>query len=350
MSSVINETNAQSISLGRKLATVTGVIIHAGQNEDGEDIIYQAGDDSGYVLETENQFGSQQMASMILFALKLRGYQYQPFNAGAVLLDPSVEIGDPVSVSDNNSVVQRIQTNFSRLMASDVASPHDEEINHEYAYEPRTERNFKRQIGDVRATLSIQANEIAARVTQTGGNNSSFGWSLLATEFGLYSGNRKVFYVNSSGAHVEGEITATSGVIGGAVIRDGVLQINSANIGEINASKITAGYLNVDRIEGNSLPGNKLVDTSIPSGKYGIGSVYGGVNGSGVATGALAPSTVAYGNAAFTSTLDQVGINTSNIAALQRGYFGALACTSLVIGDWQIVITSGGSVYAVSAN
>lgn len=156
--------------------------------------------------------------------------------------------------------------------------------------------------------------------------------------------------MNSSGAHVEGEITATSGTIGGASIVNGVLQIDSANIGNINASKITAGYLSVDRLQTNSVPGSKIVNTSIPSTKYGIGSVTGGVNGSGSAVGAIAPSTVAYGNAVFTSTLDQVGINTSNIAALQRGYFGALACTSLVIGDWQIVITSGGAVYAVSVN
>lgn len=326
MSNVISRSNAESISIGRNLGAVTGVRLFVGQDDEGNDIVYEAGNTSGCVIDVSNPMGSQVMANMILSQLALRGFQYQAFEASA-LIDPASEIGDPVTVDGNNSIIHSLSTDHSALMLFDASAPFEEEVNHEYKFEPKQEREYQRQFRGVRSTLSIQATEIAARVTQTGGNNSSFGWSLLATEFGLYSGNRKVFWVNSSGAHVEGEITATSGVIGGAVIRDGVLQINSANIGEINASKITAGYLNVDRIEGNSLPGNKIVDTSIPYTKYGLGSVYGGVNGSGVATGAIAPSTVAYGNAVFTGTLDQVGVNKSNIEAM-NGYFTGSATFS----------------------
>lgn len=62
--------------------------------------------------------------------------------------------------------------------------------------------------------ITANATAISARVTQTGGNRSSFGWELLATGFKLSSGGTDVFVVNSSGATVKGTITATSGYIG----------------------------------------------------------------------------------------------------------------------------------------
>lgn len=304
MPNVISRSNAESISIGRNLGAVTGVRLFVGQDDEGNDIVYEAGNTSGCVIDVSNPMGSQVMANMILSQLALRGFQYQAFEASA-LIDPASEIGDPVTVDGNNSIIHSLSTDHSALMLFDASAPFEEEVNHEYKFEPKQEREYQRQFRGVRSTLSIQATEIAARVTQTGGNNSSFGWSLLATEFGLYSGNRKVFWVNSSGAHVEGEITATSGVIGGAVIRDGVLQINSANIGEINASKITAGYLSVDRLETNSVPGSKIVNTSIPSTKYESGSVINSVLGSGAVTdGKIYANTITTGSLAS-------GINTS---------------------------------------
>ena len=47
---------------------------------------------------------------------------------------------------------------------ADISAPHDEEINHEYQFENPTERKFKREMGDVRASLIIQSNMIQAEV------------------------------------------------------------------------------------------------------------------------------------------------------------------------------------------
>ena len=126
-----------------------------------------------------------------------------------------------------------------------------------------------------------------------------------------------------------GNLMATSGTFTGSV-RAGSIQYGGSN-GTFNAAGLSDG--------------------SIGSSKYGGGSVGGGaIAGGAVTNSKIGNSAVSYGKVDFKGTLDQVDINTSNIAALQRGYFGALACTSLVIDDWQIVIESGGRVYAVSAN
>lgn len=238
-----------------------------------------AGDDFGRTLEFDNPFGTQEMAAQILE--KLRGFQYQPWNASGALLDPAAEIGDGISVKDVYGGMYTRTRTFSKLMKADISAPFDEEIDHEYKFETPTERKFKREVGDVRASLmiqsdritaevaqreadsaefrsqlSIQATQIAAKVSQTGGNQASFGWSLLATEFGLYSGNTKVFWVNNTGAHVKGEITATTGKIGGFTIGASAIYNNISTFG---GTQSTGVYLGTNGIQ---LGQNFRVNTS----------------------------------------------------------------------------------------
>ena len=244
-----------------------------------EETQVSAGNDFGRTLEFDNPFGTQAMANQIL--AKLRGFQYQPYSSSGALLDPAAEIGDAVSIKNvYGGLYTRVRT-FSRLMKADISAPYDEEINHEYKFESPEQRKFKREMGDVRATLSIesdritaevaqrqadsaefrsqlsvQATQIAARVTQTGGSQSSFGWSLLSNEFGLYAGNTKVFWVNSTGAHVKGEITATSGKIGNFNIGSTAIW---NNISQYGGTQTTGVYLGTDGIQ---LGQNFRVNTS----------------------------------------------------------------------------------------
>lgn len=57
--------------------------------------------------------------------------------------------------------------------------------------------------------------------------------------------------INARGVNLTGQITATSGTIGGASITNGTLIIGNANINDINASKINAGDIAAARIETN---------------------------------------------------------------------------------------------------
>ncbi len=253
-----------SIDVAPEFAAYSKVVIHL----DDETAI-EVGDDTGRTLEVTNPFGTQEMAQQMLASL--RGYQYQPLYATSALLDPAAEIGDGVSIKGiYGGIYQRMRT-FNQLMAADIAAPHDEEINHEYKYVSPQERKYRREMGSVRASLlvqadritaevtqreadsaefrsqlQIQATQIAARVTQTGGNQASFGWSLLADEFGLYSGNTKVFWVNASGAHVKGEISATTGKIGGFTIGSSAIYNNISTFG---GTQSTGVYLGTNGIQ-----------------------------------------------------------------------------------------------------
>lgn len=255
---------AESLDISPQFDSYSKVIINVDENTQ-----ITAGNDYGRTIEIDCPYGTQEMANQIL--AKLRGFQYQPATATGALLDPAAEMGDGISARDVYFGLYSRERDFSKLMAADIGAPYDEEINHEYKFETPQQRKYKREMGDVRATLSIesdritaevaqrqadsaefrsqlsvQATQIAARVTQTGGSQSSFGWSLLSNEFGLYAGNTKVFWVNSTGAHVKGEITATSGKIGNFNIGSTAIW---NNISQYGGTQTTGVYLGTNGIQ-----------------------------------------------------------------------------------------------------
>lgn len=244
-----------------------------------EETQVSAGDDFGRTLEFDNPFGTQAMANQIL--AKLRGFQYQPYSSSGALLDPAAEIGDAISIKDvYGGLYTRVRT-FSRLMKADISAPYDEEINHEYKFESPEQRKFKREMGDVRATLSIesdritaeiedrtqdsaefrsqlniQSTEIAARVTKTGNVSNTFAWSLDSD--GFYINNAPItasvkqnksakFNFTSTGLKIQGDITATSGKIGNFNIGNTAIWNNISKFR--NTSPTTGVYLGTDGIQ-----------------------------------------------------------------------------------------------------
>ena len=234
----------------------SGVAIFAGQDEAGNNIEYFAGDRSGKVLEVTNEWGSQAQADAIY--RKIRGFRYQPYKAAGTTIDPSVEIGDAVTIADTYGGVFLRATDY-RDTTSDLEAPSNEEIEHEFQIQSPTNRQYERftrsvrsslsitatkiaaevearEAADkaIRATLSVQADAIEARVTKEGGSSSSFGWKLLNNSWTVSGNGKEIFTVNRNGAKVEGEIRATSGKIGGFDIQKDYLSYNDQTWGGTN--------------------------------------------------------------------------------------------------------------------
>ena len=228
------------------------------------------------------------------------GFQYQPMQATGTLADPSMEFGDSVDINGVHSGFYTRDVTFGRLMKTDLTSPQDEEIDHEYPYQDAQQRQITRTNKEMKAglyvtsqaitaeasariaadatinaTLSVQATQIAARVTKTGGNNSSFGWVLDDTSHTWYAGNQEVMRVNKNGLYVKGEISATKGVIGGFTI--GATSIYSNGMSSMSSSQSTGVHVGTDGIK---LGQNFKVDTSgnltASKGTFGSLSVSGG--------------------------------------------------------------------------
>lgn len=249
----------KSLDISPEQPAYSGVVIFAGQDEEGNNIEYSAGDKTGTVLEITNEWGSQEQADAIY--QKIRGFQYQPYRATGSQLDPSVEIGDAVTVKDTYGGVFRKTTSFGRYASTDIEAPSKEEVEHEFQIQSPTNRQYERftrsvrsslsitaskiaaEVEDrksednlLRATLNVQAQEIEARVTKEGGDASSFGWKLTATGWSVYGNGSEKFRVDKDGAYVNGEIRATTGKIGGFDIQANYLSYNGQTWGGTNTS------------------------------------------------------------------------------------------------------------------
>ena len=203
-----------------------------------ENTTFPSGDYTGRVLTIQNAWGTQEQADNILASII--GFRYQPYEASGALLSPAAELGDAVTANGIYSGIHKISRNYTPLMSADIAAPHDEEIDHEYPYETKQDREYKRAIADANARLSLTSEAIeseitrateaegtlASAITQTatdirasvlskeGGSSSSFGWTLTDSAWTVQSNGTNVLTVDSGGLSVKGTITATSGFIG----------------------------------------------------------------------------------------------------------------------------------------
>lgn len=226
--------NVGLVEVSPQFDNYSKVVIHV-----DDDTVIEVGNDTGRALEFSCPWGTQAMATAILASLT--GYQYQPYKAKDALLDPAAEIGDAANIRGSYGGIYARNRKFNELMPADISAPQDEEINHEYQYESPERREFKRSIDDVKASLIIANDRIDASVAQTGGDNSSFGWSLTSTGHKWYANGNEVMAVTASGLKVTGEVQATTGKIGGFNITASSLWNNLSSFGGSQSSGVYIG-------------------------------------------------------------------------------------------------------------
>lgn len=423
-------SHAETANQAPVFAPYSKVIIHAGLSPDGEsEIVYTAGNDTGRTLELNNEWGTQAMANNIL--ARIKGFQYKPFDASNAMVDPSVELGDGITVKGIYSGIFVQATRFNQLMASDVSAPVDEEIEHEYGFESQTNRAFTRMVAQTKSGIHQNAEEISVQVesirydafdtentqslasritvnangitqevrdrqqavsdeadareqaiqdeadardsaigtavtemnstlTQTAkqiradvvakrGNSqtTSFAWELLEDSFTLYSNNKEVFKANSNGITVtgsgkfSGEVSATSGAIGGFTLANGVLYTN--------------GKTGID----TDLNGVHISASGISLGKQGVFKVtnQGAITAkSGTIGGFTLTNNAIYnGKKSLNDNVDGVYIGTGGIALGKGDKFqvnssGAVTASNLTIKGGSININNGAFVVDVNGN
>lgn len=367
-----------SLDTSMELPAYSGVVIFAGQDDEGNNIEYRAGDQTGTLLEITNEWGSQAQADAIY--KKIRGYRYQPYNASGTHIDPSVEIGDAVTIADTYGGVFLRATTYGRDITSELEAPSKEEIEHEFQIQSPTNRQYERFTRSVRsslsitatkiaaeveareeadkairATLSVQADAIKARVEKTVGDKTSdFWWDLQANSWSVGSKSKIIFSVQEGGAIVEGEIRATSGKIGGFDIQKDYLSYNGQTWGGTNS---WGGYFGTSGIQlGRNFKVDMAGNLEAASGRF-TGEVYagrinyggdagyfsgGGLSGGSVGAGKIVGNSLGTGQFAG-------GVNTSlGYADFANGVFnGWNTAPSLSTEDKGLVI--GGHRVAVAS-
>lgn len=183
---------------------------------------------TGRVLTIQNPWGTAEQAQNIYNSIK--GFQYQPYTAANALLDPGAEIGDGVSINNVYSGIYKITRYCTPIMAADISAPKSEEIDHEYPFEPKANRDIVRKFSAIESELSLWSDRIEAKVSrQSPEGQTSFSWSLQDSSWEVKSNGNTIFKVTSSGAEVSGKITATSGQIGAFTLTGNTGGANKAN-------------------------------------------------------------------------------------------------------------------------
>lgn len=169
-------------------------------------------------------------------------FEYQPFSANGAYMNPAAEIGDAINAYSIYSGLFEQETIFNRLMLSNIGSAINDEAEVEMQYENNTDRRYNRKLAETsaefailadrisstvtneqfQAALNTMANQIDAKVSESGGNTNSFAWSLDSNGFYLYSNGALVFKCDRSGITVVGDATITGEVFASNIRSDAV--------------------------------------------------------------------------------------------------------------------------------
>lgn len=307
-------------------------------------------------------------------------FQYQPMQADGALADPSMEFGDSVDINGVHSGFYTRQTNFGRLMKSNLSSPTDEEIDHEYPYQDAQQRQITRTNKEYRAGLYVNSQAITAEVTarqnadtnvtntlrseltqtatsinatvsaetaarQAADNtklnhtntSQAFGWSLTSTAFQLKNNNTPVFQFDANGLAFK-----SNGSNVFTVTRTGGLYVkgNGEFTGTITATGGTIGGITLNGSYGLYTNG-KTSSTSTQSGfliSKGGGIYVGAYNSN---TGACPFQVTSSG--ALTATSGKIGGFSIGSSSIYNGKtsVGADTTSGVFVGTGGIALGNG---------
>lgn len=132
-------------------------------SDDGEhSTSIEVGNDTGRTLEVAVPWGDQTMAQAIL--TQLQNFHYQPFSADGSIIDPSVEVGDAVTVAGIYSGIFQQAITFGSLGSSEISAPGEEEVDNEYQYQSPQNRQFERKMNAMGSRITQTAEEIRSEV------------------------------------------------------------------------------------------------------------------------------------------------------------------------------------------
>lgn len=146
---------AMDISLGKKTAGYSKVVL-----VDGDGKEYTSGTDSGMTLTVDCPWASQAMADNLL--TKFTGRMYQSYTAQDSFISPDADLGDKVRIGGSKSSILSKRTEFGRQISSTISAPGEEELDHEYEYITKVEREAQRQrsiFGNALAKVEKETND-----------------------------------------------------------------------------------------------------------------------------------------------------------------------------------------------
>ena len=249
-----------SVTKYEKAAPITGIILWV-----DDENCYEAGDETGTVIEQDCPYASQAMANALLSALQ--GYEYQPLEADGARVVPTAELGDGITVNGVYTQLAYQNIRFSTGEVMDVAAPGQAETLHEYKTEGETTRKFTHQIAETRSIISktseeimlaveseiddlsssitIQLNSITSQVTGLNSQVSTISQKVDNITLSVSNGTESSYItLTVGGVQVGGgTVQFTGNIVFASDLTDGYTEISGDNIltGEVSAEYILLG-------------------------------------------------------------------------------------------------------------
>lgn len=126
------------------------------------DHMYTAGNDTGRTIEKTCPWGTQAMCNSIL--AQVSEIKYQPFSGESGLIDPAAETGDGITVGGLYSVLADSTIRFNGIYSSNIAAPGGSEVEDEYPYKSRAQRQAERQVAQTYSRITKTAEQITLLV------------------------------------------------------------------------------------------------------------------------------------------------------------------------------------------
>lgn len=259
------------------------------------DHIYTSGDDTGRTLEVSCPWGSQAMADSIL--AKVRGIEYQPYEASDALLDPATEIGDGITLGGVYSVLAQSYVSLDKQCAANISAPYTDEIDDEYPYKTPEQRKAERQLAQTRSLIAKNAEEIRLEVQGLDGKYTKLSQTVDGFTFEDESGT---VYIDGGAIKAKSvtadQIDATNLKVDAANITgtlyigdlvDDVGLVTENNVTTITNNAIKTANISADQITAGTLDANNISIDGLFSIYYGsrlcgkIGGMYTVANGAG---------------------------------------------------------------------
>lgn len=149
--------DAKQLDYAPALPAYTRVIFNIDENAQ-----VSSGSDIGGTIECDCPIATQATADYALS--QINTLEYQPMTASGALIPPEAEIADWVTIDGITSIMAGVSTSFGRLMFADIAAPLEQEVTHEYQYVSPTERKYRRELGDMAASITLNSQQIELKV------------------------------------------------------------------------------------------------------------------------------------------------------------------------------------------
>lgn len=247
-----------------------------------EERVLTAGDDSGFELAADCPHATQAMVNSIL--ARVRGFQYQMYEASDINIDPAAELGDGITAGGVYAVIARVDDDGSGFPSA--SAPGEAELEDEYPSGGPMTQEFNRKIAETRSRITKTAEEIRLEVeNEMQGLSASFSVQLGSITSRVQGVEGNVSTLTQTASSLQSQITAANGNISTLTQTASSLQsqITTAN-GNISSitqtvSSISSSVKNLEGEVSNIQQSANKISLSVTGGLGSTASIILDVNG-----------------------------------------------------------------------